>query len=311
MTVRSAPAKAILLGEHSVVYGRPALAVPLNDLRVEVRVETADARGIHIRSQQTGDELWFQGGETKEPLLEIVRLTLSELECAAPNLELTIDSSIPIASGLGSGAAVSVALVRALADHLGKPLPVERQSALAYRIEEIHHGTPSGIDNTVIAFGTPIRYVRGEPIRRLRLGSGLHLAIGDSGIVSPTAEAVSGVRRRWQADRGAYERRFNAIGGIVEAAESALELGDNVELGRLLTENQGYLRELGVSHPALERLIEAALEAGSLGAKLSGGGMGGVMLALTNAGNQEAVREALLAAGAARVMLTEVLPDLP
>jgi mevalonate kinase len=311
MTTGSAPAKAILLGEHSVVYGRPALAVPLDGIRVSVSIKEAETPNIHILSVATGSDLTLQSADPSHPLAQIVRLTLDELQSATPSLNITIDSTIPIAAGLGSGAAVSVAIVRALAEHLGRPLSAEKQAQLAFEVDKSHHGTPSGIDNTVIAYGSPIRFVRDAPVQKLALGARLHLVIGDSGITSPTSHAVEQVRKQWLAEPVEYERIFDAISEIVGRAEPALARGDVMELGSLMSENQVLLERMGVSHPKLERMIQASMQAGSLGAKLSGGGMGGVMLALVESEQGETVRDGLLVAGASQVLVTEVNPDLP
>ncbi len=206
-----------------------------------------------------------------------------------------------MASGLGSGAAVSTAIVRALTAWYGIQPPPETVSALVYEVERIHHGTPSGIDNTVIAYERPIYFVRGSPPRSLIAGGVFRLVVADSGVASPTREVVLDVRRRWEADPGRYERLFDRIAEQVEAAHRAIVAGDAAELGARMNENHALLREMGVSAPVLDELVEAARRAGALGAKLSGAGRGGNIVALVDAEMADRVAEALRRAGAPRV----------
>lgn len=302
MTVASAPAKAILLGEHAVVYRQPALAIPLDPPRAEVEVSEADRDGITIISAGIGVRLSLLEAGPDEPLAKIVRSTLAALAAKPSGLEITVRSTIPIAAGLGSGAAVSIAIVRALSRHLGRELSPEIQSELAFEVEKTHHGTPSGIDNTVIAFGTPIRYQRDRPIQRLKVGQRLRLLIADSGIAASTAEAVARVRAGWEREPDEFQAYFEQIGALVERGQAALENGNLERLGELMDHNQQLLRRLGVSHDSLDRLIQGAKQAGALGAKLSGGGLGGVVLALTGGGDGDTIMRALEDSGATRVL---------
>src|SRR5581483_9839842 len=138
------------------------------------------------------------------PLAEITRLTLDAFKVTA-DLELTVESDIPLASGMGSGAAVSTAIVRALAAHFDRELTPAQVSALVYETEKLYHGTPSGIDNTVIAFEQPVRYVRGQAIQPFTIARPFTLLIADTGVPSPTAVTVGEVRRGWQAQPARYE----------------------------------------------------------------------------------------------------------
>jgi mevalonate kinase len=308
LTEACAPAKVILLGEHSVVYGRPALAVPVQDVQACVRVESVDRPGVTVCAMELGCTWELSCAPEEEPLCMTVRNTLSRLQVDARELalRLTIRSSIPVASGLGSGAAVATALVRALSVHLGHSLGAEAVSALVYETEKVFHGTPSGIDNTVVAYEQAVCFCRGEPIRRLAIACPFWLAIADSGLPSLTVESVADVRAAWKRDPVGFEALFDEIGAIVERAYSALEGGEIALLGPLMNANQEALRRLGVSGPELEALIEAALRAGASGAKLSGGGRGGNVIAVVQPEEAEGVRRALLAAGATHVIVTRV-----
>jgi mevalonate kinase len=296
------------LGEHSVVYGRPAIAVPVREVQACVQVERTNSPGVTVCATELGCSWELACAPEREPLCLTVRNTLAYLGVGAQDLQLclTIQSSIPVASGLGSGAAVATALVRALSAYLGRSLDAEAVSALVYRTEEIFHGTPSGIDNTVVAFEQAVYYVKGEPIEWVLIARPFWLAIADSGEPSLTKESVGDVRAAWQRDPTRYECLFDEIGEIVDRARQVLEFGEVTKLGPLMNANQRILRRLDVSSPEIEALIDAALGAGASGAKLSGGGRGGNVVAVVEPGQASRVQQALLEAGAVNVIVTRV-----
>ena len=312
MTTGTAPGKVILLGEHAVVYGRPAIAVPVTQVQARVEVEDAPAgRGITVVAVDLEQEFQVNCLETgNRETVALARTVCDTLERlgkqVAPDLHITITSTVPIGRGFGSGAAVATALVRALATHLGGYLTAREVSDLVYQTEILHHGTPSGIDNSVIAFGKPLYFVRGQLDEIFWLGRPFWLVIGDTGIRSSTREVVATLRRRWEEDRATYEAHFTAIGSLVDQARQAMIEGDLAELGRLMDANQRELRAIGVSSAELERLIAAALDAGALGAKLSGAGRGGNVIALAEEDGCQAIQAALATAGACGVIVTQV-----
>jgi mevalonate kinase len=302
----SAPGKIILCGEHAVVYGRPAIAVPVTQVSANVSIATT-GRELTIEARDQNRTVRFGDLPPDDPLAAIIRLTLDKLGVAdSPVATITIQSTIPIAGGLGSGAAVSAALVRALAAFYKHELDAATISPLVYEVERLHHGTPSGIDNTVIVFGRPVYFVRGQPIELLSVPHPFHLIIADTGIASPTKIAVSDVRAAWQADPAKYESLFDRCGEVARQARALIESGQPNGLGPLMTNNHAYLREMGVSCPELDSLVEAAMRGGALGAKLSGAGRGGNVIALITAGRAEGVERALLSAGAKRVINTVI-----
>jgi mevalonate kinase len=320
-TTATAPGKIILFGEHAVVYGRPAIAVPVEQVRARA-VVSADPRAPQGRMRIQAPDIGLESDLTDlpedHPLRRAVQGVLAELGVSSrhnrdqpPTCTLRVTSTIPIAAGLGSGAAVTVAVGRALSAFLGHPLSPEAVSALAYEVDKLHHGTPSGIDNTVIAYARPVLFTRGQPIQLLHLAGSFHIVIGDTGVLSPTAAAVGDLRRLWQADPGRYEALFDVVGEIVASARGELEVGRTEALGPLMDRNHAALQEMGVSSPELERLVEAARRAGALGAKLSGGGRGGDMIALVEETQADTVARALLASGAKGVITTVVREKQP
>jgi len=311
MTTAYAPGKVILCGEHAVVYGRPAIAVPVTEVQAQATVEPPygrrDGRGVVIDAPDLNRRLAVREADAGDPLARIVRLALRAIDVQdEPDLTITVTSTVPIARGMGSGAAVSTAIVRALSGHYGRWLSSRDISDLVYQTELIYHGTPSGIDNTVVAFEKPVYFVKDVSCEIFWVGRPFLLAVADTGIESPTREAVSDLRRRYRADPGRYEPLFDRAGQIAVEARAAIERGQSEAIGLLLDENHALLQVMGVSCPELDRLVIAAREGGALGAKLSGAGWGGNMIALVTEEARGRVDLALRLAGAVRVIITEI-----
>ena len=308
MTKSSAPGKVILFGEHAVVYGRPALAVPVNQVQAVVEVSDASRAGIWIEAPAVKLDAELNTLPSDHPIAAVIHnfLFLARLS-TFPELEIKINSTIPVASGLGSGAAVTVSLTRALASHLRYPMTEEELNAFAYEIEKLHHGTPSGIDNTVVTYAKPVYFIKGQPLELFQAGKAFTIAIADTGISAPTKESVGDVRRLWMNDRSRWETVFDKIGEISFTARRAIEAGRPELLGELMDENHSLLQKLTVSSPGLDQLVEAARKAGALGAKLSGGGRGGNMIALVKPETAKTVASALKEAGAKNTIITQVV----
>ena len=221
MIEATAPAKVILFGEHAVVYGRPALAAPVTHLRARATIEATGGPGVRLVAPDLGRETRLETARPDNPLAATVRIVERHAgRTAPPGTTISVTSAIPIASGLGSGAAIAVAVIRVLSLYMDLGLPREAVSALAYEVERLHHGTPSGVDNTVIAFEQPVYFIRRQPenvIEPFVPARPLRLVIGDTGVRSATKHVVGDVRGRWTADRVAYETIFDACGRLAEA----------------------------------------------------------------------------------------------
>ena len=303
----SAPGKIILMGEHAVVYGRPAMAAPVYQVQAAATLTVEEgAAELWIDAADLNQRFALSTAPAAEPLAQALRLTLTAVQRPAPGGELRVRSTIPVAGGMGSGAAVSTAIVRVVAAWAGQALPPAAVSALAYEVERLHHGTPSGIDNTVIACAQPVWFVKGQPPQPFAIPHTFWLVIASTGIASPTRETVGDVRRQWQADPTLYECLFDEVAGLVNAGRAAMLAGDWSRLGALMTANHAVLGQLGVSAPILDRLVAAATAAGAFGAKLSGGGRGGNVIALVDPAAAAAVEQAMHGAGAAVVIVTPV-----
>jgi mevalonate kinase len=308
MTISSAPGKIILFGEHAVVYERPALAVPVTQVHADVDLSDSARPGIWIDAPNIDLRAELNTLPSDHPIASVINNFLFLTRVSPfPNLEIKISSTIPVASGLGSGAAVTVALVRALSSHLNIPMTDEEVNAFAYEIEKFHHGTPSGIDNTVVTYARPVYFVRGQSIETFNVGEPFTIVIADTGIPAPTKKGVGDVRKLWEADQKHWEKVFDEVGEISFAARRVIEEGWINMLGVLMDENHALLQEMTVSSPELDQLVEAARKAGALGAKLSGGGRGGNMIALVMPQMAEKVSLALKEAGAKNTIVTQVL----
>ena len=289
----TAPGKVILFGEHAVVYGQPALAVPVSQVQATA-VLTPGGDVFWIEARDLSRAYRWEDGPPDDPLAAAVeqvraRAGLDRL----PPARLSVSSTIPIASGLGSGAAVATAAVRVLAQFLGLTLGPADVSALVFETEKLLHGTPSGIDNTVVGFGQPVYFVKGQPPQPFRVARPFHLLIADTGRPSPTRITVGDVRAAYTREPERYGGLFAAAGDLARRARRLIEAGQPDALGLLMTRNHALLQTLGVSSPELDQLVAAAGQAGALGAKLSGGGRGGNMLALVTPERQAEVEAAL------------------
>jgi mevalonate kinase len=311
----TAPGKIILFGEHAVVYGQPAIAVPVNQVRARavISARPEQPRGwIHLQAPDIGLENNWENFPQDHPLIVIIKGVLNAAGIdQPPALTVRVTSTIPVAAGLGSGAAVSVAIIRALSEFLGRPFSDKEISQLAFEVEKLHHGTPSGIDNTVITYEKPVYFIKDsieKPGKKdvFPVSKPFTIVIADTGTPSPTAAVVGDVREAWQKDRITFESLFEIAGGIVNQARAAIETGDNTALGPLMNENQDILEKIGVSSGKLALLIQAARQAGALGAKLSGAGRGGNMIALATRETAGEIANALSNAGATSTIITTV-----
>jgi mevalonate kinase len=303
----SAPGKIILFGEHAVVYGRPALAIPVTQVHTDVEVSDSARAGIWIHAPDVNFHAELNTLPSDHPLASVIHNFLFLFRVTPfPNLEIKISSTIPVASGLGSGAAVTVALTRALSAFLACPMPDEEINAFAYEIEKLHHGTPSGIDNTVVTYAKPVYFIKGRAIETFKVGTAFTIVIADTGISAPTKESVVAVQKLWEADKTKWESVFDKVGEITEEARKNIESGKWELLGELMNQNHNLLQEMTVSSPELDRLVSAARSAGASGAKLSGGGRGGNMIALVNVNLAESIAKSIREAGAQRVIITQV-----
>ncbi|MCP2279304.1 mevalonate kinase [Nocardia amikacinitolerans] len=296
--------KAILLGEHTVVHGTPALAFPLPTLsaRAVARLGRPEDEGDSLAVQHfrfvAGDTVTASSGAHVA-----VEEALRRWGLAGEVVEVVLDCEIPPARGLGSSAACAAAAVRAVADLYGRTIGSDALYELVQCGEQFAHGRASGVDASAAVATGPIRFQAGTA-RELAVGLDATLVVADTGTAGATQHAVAAVRRKLDADRRAADRLLERAANLVESAAADLAAGSVESLGETLLEFQSLLAELGVSTPEIDTLVTAASGAGAYGAKLTGGGLGGCVLALTETGDGAAsVRAALHRAGAVRTWI--------
>jgi len=288
MITGEAPGKILLFGEHSVVYGQPAIAAPVFGVKARVTLEDADKFGITFKNRVDEKKAWHAIEYTVDNTLKHLGVQPAHKNKA---FHLTVDSDVPVASGMGSGAAVGVATVRAVAKHFQRELTDDEVSSIDFKTEQVLHAHPSGIDNTVVSHEQPIVYQKGR-MQPLKVGKPLPILIANTGIRSSTKQALVTVRAAWKENTREYEAYFENAGVIARQARAAIELGDLPRVGELMTGFQQFFRDIKMSHPANEALVKAALDKGALGSKISGAGMGGCVIALVNGESKKRVRAA-------------------
>ena len=291
----TAPGKIILFGEHAVVYGKPAIAIPVSGMRASAWSETGE-NGLTINALDIGKK--FNLKSEKNQFSVLAQSVLARTNQNEPNLTINLSSKLPQGSGMGSSAATSTAVCRALSGHLGVNLAENEISELVFDAEKVVHGTPSGIDNTVVAYEMPVYFVKGEKPVTFEPGKKFFLIIGDTGIEASTKETVSNVRKSWKNEPGLMNGYFDEIERITENGRIAIEEGNAEIVGEMMDENHELLNSIGVGHKELEKLIDIARDAGALGAKLTGGGGGGNMVALAKGkSSQKKIHRAITEAG--------------
>lgn len=267
--------KVILLGEHAVVHGCPAIAVGI-ERGVTAEARTADRNILNLSPWGLSLEPEPSGSE---PLERAFAAALS-LYPERPMLEVSADVELPAGAGLGCSAAIGVAVLDAIDEALGIERSRAELAEAALVWERVFHGNPSGIDNAMSAIGGVALYRKGEPLQPLRSNKPVHLAIGYSGESSSTKEMVASVARQLEDDPRRVNEAFEAIEVLVRNARLAIEAGDHIALGQLLDLNHSILSSLMLCTSKLDEMCQTARSAGALGAKMTGAGGGGCMFAL-------------------------------
>lgn len=294
--VGRAQSKLILIGEHSVVYGEPAIALPFPLIGVEAKLEYFPG-DIYLKSDL------YEGPIDEAPrlllgIVSAIEYTLKELNLPNKNLLIKVESTIPPGKGLGSSAAVATAVVKALFAYSGETYT--KQQILEYaNIAETHaHGSPSGIDSVTVNSAEPVWYEKEKPIDYIKVAGEFHFVVADTGREADTKTAVATVKSLMKSTPEKIEKTINRLGEITHQVRDSLESSSKQVLGTLLSEAQKELVTLGVSDLGLNKLIKLALDEGALGAKLTGAGNGGCIIALAkNDQHSKYLTKKLLKAG--------------
>ncbi len=293
--VATAAGKIILFGEHAVVYGRHALAVPI--VQAVRATATQDERSTTLTVREWGLQSVI-ARDSGNGVDAAINLILKELNVGDANFRINVSSSLPRGMGLGSSAAIAVAITRAVAQCIAADIDDERVNAIAFACEKLAHGTPSGIDNTLSCYGEAVLFRNsGSPdVQAVRLQEFPPLVVAFSHTAGPTAEQVAGVKSRHEQNATRYDALFDQIDEISRTGARALAAMRYSDVGRLMNVCHGLLNAIEVSTPDLENMVSIARENGALGAKLTGAGGGGSIVALCP-GAEDTVRSALHRAG--------------
>ena len=304
----SVPGKTILFGEHAVVYGYPAIAVPLNSILLKIIISARPIKSeTLIINNALGENLILENLKPDHTYRTAISAILKSLkQKRLPALEIRISSTIPVSSGLGSSAAFAVCLTKAISGILGFNLTDEQVNEVAYKIEIFQHGTPSGIDNSVIAYNKPVFFKKGNPQTFLKLIKTLSLIVADTGVHSLTKDTLTQVRNNKESNPSLVNKLFADIGNIADRAKTELENGNSEALGKLMTENHALLQKLGVSCNELDHLVEVSLNNGALGAKLCGSGKGGNIVAICDDIHAESIKTSLLNNGSSNCFISKI-----
>jgi len=276
-----AHAKVILFGEHSVVYGGPAIALPMRGLRLTASARATEGPASIESALYTGP-IQDAPPRLAAPIAAITE-SLAVLGRSTADIAVRVDGRIPAGRGLGSSAAVAAAISASIADWAGIPLADEVRFELVQAAERVAHGNPSGLDARGVVADTPI-WFRAGTVRAVPVHLPTAFVVADSGIPGGTREAVSAVAELRRQDEDRVTGILARIDTETDAAERDLAAADVVSLGRRMTAVHALLRQLSVSSPELDGLVGTALAHGALGAKLTGGGRGGCIIALADAG---------------------------
>ena len=273
--------KTILFGEMFAIFGVPVIASALS-MTAEAEVVQTASGGWEIKDERREAKGYKE--EKKGMQIESLERIFKHLRFRPEHLRILLGGDLPAMSGIGATGASSVAIVRALSEEFHHRLTEDEINAAAYQAEIAYHGpTTSGVDNMVSTYGGIICLTRGEPnvVRKMRLKEPVEVVIGDTGIIANTKSLLAALGERKKSSPDRYRRLLSGAQQIAEGATVSIEAGDLEEIGRLMDRNQSLLREAEVSCPELDLLIDLCRGAGALGAKLTGSGGGGCMLALT------------------------------
>jgi mevalonate kinase len=274
--------KVILFNEHFVVHGIPAIAAGIG-LTTDASVIPWNGKGIRIIDQRKGTKGYSEAKQEQQK--DAIERILKELGIDSKKnpLEIKLGGTLPTFSGIGASAANCVAIARAISDQFNLRYSDERINEVAYEAEKAYAGTPSGIDNTAATYGGLLWFKKGEQptIEKLKVKQPIEIVMGNTGIVANTKAVVAGVKERKERYPKKYESIFKASEELVWKARKALETYDLSAVGKLMNKNHELLQAIEVSSKELDYLVNLARENGALGAKLTGGGVGGCMVALT------------------------------
>ncbi|RZI49786.1 mevalonate kinase [Lactococcus kimchii] len=287
MGVGIAHSKLILIGEHSVVYGQPAIALPVTILKTTVTI-TSSKYGQYVENNEFRRRLDLMGDEF-EGIRQLIMRLLAKFHSSKMPFSLEIDSNIPQGRGLGASASLATAITRAFFDFFEAELSQKDLLFYANFSENITHGKSSGIDVATVNSEHPLWFVKDRTIEPFELNLHGFIVIGDTGVHGFTSQAINIVREKLAEEKENTQAHLDKLGELATASKAFLMTDKLKEFGKVMDRAHDALTALGVSHPRLDSLVEIARNTGALGAKLTGSGLGGVMVALAE-NEKDAIR---------------------
>lgn len=307
--IKTAIGKIILIGEHAVVYGEPSIAIPFPG--VSIKTTICETIGPVIL-----ECYYYRGRLSDSPkavlgLKKVIEGVTESFNEKLENFSIHIASTIPPARGMGSSAAVAISTIRALYEFFNRTLTENELLKWAHESEKVVHGSPSGIDAAVVGGERPLYYRKGMPFVSFKINLDAYLVVGDTGREGQTREAVEGVRQFIESKPDEGMELIKELGNLTRLARKSIEDKDAEKLGKAMFKAHIILDKLGVSNDKLNFLVSKALDCGALGAKLTGGGRGGCMIALADDRKKaNYISQCLLSSGAKNTWINRLGDDL-
>ena len=307
MSIGKGFGKTILIGDQFVLNGVPAIvsSIPYETLATVERID-----GNRWILEDNRIEVPGYKENKKEQQVESINRILEVMKIDVENnpIKITYGGTLLAGSGVGASAASCVSLARALNDEFKRGLSIDEINQVAWEGEFAYHGIPSGVDNTASCYGGLMLYqLKNDQkiIEKIQIREPCEVVLGNSGVSVNTAALDDLVENEKKRDPGLFSARLKTITEQALEVRRLLEAFDLKKVGRIMTENHKILIDMGLSHKILIDLCNLALQKGALGAKLTGGGMGGYMVALTPGVNlQEKVASAIEKKGFAVIRAT-------
>ena len=291
--------KIILIGEHSVVYGYPAIAIPLKKIEIECTIEEAKSNFFY---------------DETDTLSVAIFTALKYLKKENAKIKYKITSQIPQKRGMGSSAAVSIAAIRAIFNYFGENLEDELLEKLVNTAEIVAHKTPSGLDAKTCLSDKAIRFVKNKGFSYIDLNLDAYLVIADTGIYGNTGEAIQNVKNLGDKAKLSLKKlgrltdeMTRILTGNIENKEKKIRREKISKIGEIMTAANTELGKLNITIEKTELFVKTAIENGAAGAKISGGGLGGCVIALAeNLEIMEKVKDGFTKCGAENIWVEKI-----
>ena len=291
--------KIILIGEHSVVYGYPAIAIPLKKIEIECAIEEAKSNFFY---------------DETDTLSVAIFTALKYLKKENVKIKYKITSQIPQKRGMGSSAAVSIAAIRAIFNYFRENLEDELLEKLVNTAEIVAHKTPSGLDAKTCLSDKAIRFVKNKGFSYINLNLDAYLVIADTGIYGNTGEAIQNVKNLGSKAELSLKKlgrltdeMTRILTGNIENKEEKIRREKISKIGEIMTTANTELGKLNITIEKTELFVKTAIENGAAGAKISGGGLGGCVIALAeNLEIMEKVKDGFTKCGAENIWVEKI-----